>query len=352
MPDYPQGMDSPAICFTGSGIDRSAALSRQKEPGFWAEVAADPSSKFMLLRGGAALCEAVTAEAQRLAPVWLALAELEAAGVRLELQPAGSGDSGEQAAITALLGSGVGGVGGAGDWRVAVEWGRHSDAEAEALRAALRPGSGTPLEWCGGRDLYHRLSFRDAAAVGHAVCATGWQLKALRCGVTGRPTVPIEAGAKRKTPRSGGGGGREQRWYPRIDPCCIMLVVSADRQRCLLSHPRRLRAGVFTSAPLLPHTPLLAPQALPASSGQLISCSRPTQRPDPVCASCLAGFIDCCESVEEAVRRETMEEAGIAVGGVELHCSQPWPLGRGGAELMIACKVTSAPPRPSGLLTP
>ena len=269
LPPETQGMGGPAICFTGSGINRSAALSRQKEPGFWAEVAGDASSRFVLLHGGAALCEA--AEEQRLAPIWLALPELEAAGVELELQPAGSGDSGGQAAITALLGSA--GVDG-GDWRVAVEWGRHSDAEAEALRAALRPG--TPLEWCGGRDLYHRLSFRDAAAVGHAVCATGWQLKARRCGVTGRPTVPIEAGAKRKTPRSGGGGGgREQRWYPRIDPCCIMLVVSADRQRCLLSHPRRLRAGVFTSAPLLSHALCSPPALCPQALAEHWSCSRP-----------------------------------------------------------------------------
>ncbi|XP_057500277.1 nudix hydrolase 19, chloroplastic-like isoform X2 [Actinidia eriantha] len=43
--------------------------------------------------------------------------------------------------------------------------------------------------------------------------------------------------------------------------------------------------------------------------------------------SCLAGFIEPGESLEEAVRRETWEETGIEVGEVIYHSSQPWPVG-------------------------
>jgi NAD+ diphosphatase len=41
--------------------------------------------------------------------------------------------------------------------------------------------------------------------------------------------------------------------------------------------------------------------------------------------SCLAGFLEPGESLEEAVRREIHEESGVGVGKVTYHSSQPWP---------------------------
>jgi NAD+ diphosphatase len=41
--------------------------------------------------------------------------------------------------------------------------------------------------------------------------------------------------------------------------------------------------------------------------------------------STLAGFVEPGESIEQAVRREVFEEAGITVGQVEYIASQPWP---------------------------
>lgn len=74
--------------------------------------------------------------------------------------------------------------------------------------------------------------------------------------------------------------------FPRTDPVVITLVTEGDR--CLLGQSAgRLRAMNMYSA--------------------------------------LAGFMDQGESMEEAVRREVMEEAGIAVGEVRYHSSQPWP---------------------------
>ncbi len=74
--------------------------------------------------------------------------------------------------------------------------------------------------------------------------------------------------------------------FPRSDPVVITVVTDGDR--CLLGQ----------------------------SSGRL---SRMRMY------SALAGFMDHGESMEEAVRREVMEEAGIKVGQVRYHSSQPWP---------------------------
>ena len=50
--------------------------------------------------------------------------------------------------------------------------------------------------------------------------------------------------------------------------------------------------------------------------------------------SALAGFVEPGESIEEAVARELIEEAGVAVGDVRYVASQPWPFP---GSLMIAC---------------
>jgi len=50
--------------------------------------------------------------------------------------------------------------------------------------------------------------------------------------------------------------------------------------------------------------------------------------------SCLAGFVEPGETVEEAVRRETREEAGIICGRVGYFASQPWPFP---TSLMVGC---------------
>lgn len=80
--------------------------------------------------------------------------------------------------------------------------------------------------------------------------------------------------------------------YPRVQPCVIMAITRGD-------------------------TILLA---------------RNVQRPSPM-FSVLAGFVEVGETLEQAVARETKEEAGIAIKNIRYMGSQPWPFP---SNLMIA----------------
>ena len=60
------------------------------------------------------------------------------------------------------------------------------------------------------------------------------------------------------------------------------------------------------------------------SAGDRILLGRQRRWP-PYWFSTLAGFAEPAESIEEAVRREVYEEAGIHVGRVIIHSTQPWP---------------------------
>lgn len=74
--------------------------------------------------------------------------------------------------------------------------------------------------------------------------------------------------------------------FPRTDPTIIVAVVSADGKRVLLGRSKRF---------------------------------------PPQWYSTLAGFIEPAESIEDAVRREVWEEAGVTLSRVVIHSSQPWP---------------------------
>ncbi|GLJ44084.1 hypothetical protein SUGI_0919390 [Cryptomeria japonica] len=133
-------------------------------------------------------------------------------------------------------------------------------------------------------DLSDENSMAELSIAGHARALLEWHSLSQFCGKCGTTTLAIEAGRRRQCQNS----NCKKRFYPRVDPVVIMLVIDKANDRALLSRQARFVPRMW---------------------------------------SCLAGFIEPGESLEEAVRRETWEEVGIEVGEIVYHSSQPWPVG-------------------------
>jgi len=127
----------------------------------------------------------------------------------------------------------------------------------------------------------------QAALYAGARSAVDWHMRHNFCAVCGTRTIPFRAGWGRRCPHCG------TEHFPRVDPVVIMIAEHDGRA-------------------LLGRQPPWPPRRY----------------------SALAGFLEPGESIEEAVARETLEEAGVRIDRVRYIASQPWPFP---SSLMIAC---------------
>jgi NAD+ diphosphatase len=128
------------------------------------------------------------------------------------------------------------------------------------------------------RTLAPLLPGGEAAILAEARSLIDWHSRHGYCAQCGSPTRVTAAGWVRRCPEC------KASHYPRSDPVGIMLVVRGER--ALLGRNKRRPGNRF---------------------------------------SCLAGFMEPGETLEEAVRREVHEESGIEVGEVRYLACQPWP---------------------------
>ena len=165
------------------------------------------------------------------------------------------------------------------------------DAEALAnfVDPTRNPAPGLPKGASFG-DMRANMGRLGHADAGNAAMARGileWHRTHRFCARCGAASAPVKGGWSRRCPSCGGAH------FPRTDPVVIMLITHGND--VLLGRSPGWPKGMY---------------------------------------SLLAGFMEPGETIEQAVRREVMEETRVKVGEVRYLASQPWPFP---ASLMIGC---------------
>ncbi|KAL4788512.1 NUDIX hydrolase domain-like protein [Aspergillus varians] len=146
------------------------------------------------------------------------------------------------------------------------------------------------------------FSADEAAIYAQARALMDWNTRNSFCGTCGSRTISINSGTKRVCPPTDAAREAEGKpvekpacntrttlsnlSFPRTDPTIIVAVISTDAKRILLGRSKRFPPNWYST---------------------------------------LAGFVEPAESVEDAVRREVWEEAGVTLSRVIIHSTQPWP---------------------------
>jgi NAD+ diphosphatase len=137
---------------------------------------------------------------------------------------------------------------------------------------------GLPGRPAGIRELATELPERELGLAAYAAALLNWHRRHPFCAACGHATIPADAGHERHCPSC------NAHHFPRTDPVVIMCVTRGEQ--LLLGHQAAWPDGRY---------------------------------------SVLAGFVEPGETLEQAVRREVLEEAGVEVDEVDYVASQPWP---------------------------
>lgn len=137
------------------------------------------------------------------------------------------------------------------------------------------------------------LPSHEANLFAYAKGLAHWQRETRFCAHCGSPLILVSSGHRAQCTNPGCG----RLHFPRTDAAIIVIV--EYQGACLLGRQAAWPAGRYST---------------------------------------LAGFVEPGEALEDAVRREVAEEAGVTVGEVHYHSSQPWPMP---ASLMVGFTATA-----------
>lgn len=148
------------------------------------------------------------------------------------------------------------------------------------LTYEIAPETPLPKGWSalGLRRLYGQLDDTSYAVVGYALQILYWERTNRFCPVCGHLTEPAPGTWGRHCPNCGHVA------YPHVTPAILALIHDGGN-RVLLTHKPGWEKRY----------------------------------------SCIAGFVEPEESLEECVQREVFEEVGVEVADVAYVSSQPWP---------------------------
>jgi NAD+ diphosphatase len=168
---------------------------------------------------------------------------------------------------------------------------------ASEVSDGSEPSRGHPA---GLREAASELRAEEAALAAYAASLLSWHRRHRFCANCGAPTEMVDAGHERRCPSC------EAHHFPRTDPVVIVRVTDG-RDGILLGRSPRWPPGRY---------------------------------------SLLAGFVEPGETLEDAVRREVLEESGVELGEVGYVASQPWPFP---SSLMLGfdARAGRGEPRPS-----
>jgi NAD+ diphosphatase len=152
------------------------------------------------------------------------------------------------------------------------------DGEGAPWFAREAPAGEGELRDLRGLALAEALPPEQLGILAQARALLAWHGRHRFCAACGAPTAAVEAGYRRRC------SSCNADHFPRTDPVAIIAV--HHQGNILLGRQRSWRPGMW---------------------------------------SALAGFVEPGETLEDAARREVLEEAGIVVGEVRYVGSQPWP---------------------------
>lgn len=128
------------------------------------------------------------------------------------------------------------------------------------------------------RMLYGQVDETTWTVAGRAVQLVAWDRTHRFCGRCGTPTETAVGERAKRCPDCG------LLAFPRLAPAVIVLVTRGDE--LLLARNANFPSAMYST---------------------------------------IAGFVEPGETLEDAVRREVLEEVGVALDGVRYFSSQPWP---------------------------